>query len=38
MTVRNFHPRNKTRDILGLSLSASLKAPIEDTKFGLFRM
>ena len=28
----------KTRDILGLSLSASLNAPIEDTKFGLFRM
>ncbi|MEJ8475771.1 carboxyl transferase domain-containing protein [Roseibium algae] len=28
----------KTRDILGLSLSASLNAPIEDTRFGLFRM
>ncbi|MFC5989916.1 carboxyl transferase domain-containing protein [Limoniibacter endophyticus] len=28
----------KTREVLGLSLSASLNAPIEDTKFGLFRM
>ena len=28
----------KTRDILGLSLSASLNAPIEDTNFGIFRM
>ncbi|QFT29822.1 Methylmalonyl-CoA carboxyltransferase 12S subunit [Labrenzia sp. THAF82] len=28
----------KTRDILGLSLSAALNAPIEDTRFGLFRM
>jgi 3-methylcrotonyl-CoA carboxylase beta subunit len=28
----------KTRDILGLSLSASLNAPIEDTQFGVFRM
>ena len=27
-----------TRRVLGLSLSASLNAPIEDTKFGLFRM
>jgi 3-methylcrotonyl-CoA carboxylase beta subunit len=28
----------KTRDILGLSLSASLNTTIEDTRFGLFRM
>lgn len=28
----------KTRDVLALSLSASLNAPIEDTKFGVFRM
>ena len=28
----------KTRDVLALSLSAALNAPIEDTKFGLFRM
>jgi len=28
----------KTRDVLALSLSACLCAPIEDTKFGLFRM
>ena len=27
-----------TRDVLGLSISASLNAPIEDTKFGIFRM
>ena len=27
-----------TRMVLGLGLSASLNAPIEDTKFGLFRM
>ena len=27
-----------TRDVLGLSLSAALNAPIEDTKFGVFRM
>jgi 3-methylcrotonyl-CoA carboxylase beta subunit len=27
-----------TRDILGLALSASLNAPIEDVKFGVFRM
>lgn len=27
-----------TRKILGLSLSAALNAPIEETKFGLFRM
>ncbi len=28
----------KTRDVLGLSLAASLNAPIEDTRFGVFRM
>lgn len=28
----------KTRDILGLSLSVALNAPIEETRFGLFRM
>ena len=28
----------KTRDILGLSLSAALNAPIEETNFGIFRM
>ncbi len=28
----------KTRDVLGLSLSISLNAPIEDTRFGVFRM
>jgi 3-methylcrotonyl-CoA carboxylase beta subunit len=28
----------QTRRTLGLSLSASLNAPIEPTKFGLFRM
>ncbi|MDE3029657.1 MAG: methylcrotonoyl-CoA carboxylase, partial [Paracoccaceae bacterium] len=28
----------KTREVLGLSLSAALNAPIEATKFGLFRM
>ena len=28
----------KTRDLLGLSISASLNAPIEDTQFGVFRM
>eukprot|EP00088_Acartia_fossae_P046158 TRINITY_DN4979_c0_g1_i2.p1 TRINITY_DN4979_c0_g1~~TRINITY_DN4979_c0_g1_i2.p1 ORF type:complete len:567 (+),score=132.86 TRINITY_DN4979_c0_g1_i2:34-1734(+) len=27
-----------TRRVLGLSLSASLSAPIQDTKFGIFRM
>ena len=27
-----------TRRILGLAISASLNAPIADTKFGLFRM
>ncbi len=28
----------KTRDVLALSLSAALNAPVEDTKFGVFRM
>lgn len=28
----------RTRDVLGLSLAASLVAPIPETKFGLFRM
>src|SRR5690606_11921816 len=28
----------KTRDVLALSLSAALNAPVEDTRFGLFRM
>lgn len=28
----------KTRDVLGLSLSASLNAPIPDMQFGIFRM
>ena len=28
----------KTRTVLGLSLRAALNAPIEDTKFGVFRM
>ncbi len=28
----------KTRDVLYLSLSASLNAPIDDTRFGVFRM
>ena len=27
-----------TREVLGLSISASLNKPIEDTKFGIFRM
>ncbi|MGB1907669.1 MAG: carboxyl transferase domain-containing protein, partial [Spongiibacter sp.] len=27
-----------TRRVLGMSLSASLNAPIEDTTFGVFRM
>jgi len=27
-----------TRMVLGLGLSASLNAPIADTKFGIFRM
>jgi 3-methylcrotonyl-CoA carboxylase beta subunit len=28
----------KSRDVLGLSLSAALNAPIGETRFGLFRM
>nr|WP_281168848.1 carboxyl transferase domain-containing protein [Salipiger mucosus] len=28
----------KTRDVVALSLRAALNAPVEDTKFGLFRM
>lgn len=28
----------KTRDVLGLSLAACLNAPIEETRFGVFRM
>ena len=28
----------KTRDVLGLSLSAALNAPIDQTRFGVFRM
>jgi len=28
----------KTRDVLGLSLSAALNAPIPETRFGVFRM
>ena len=28
----------KTRDVLGLSLATTLNAPIEETRFGLFRM
>jgi 3-methylcrotonyl-CoA carboxylase beta subunit len=28
----------KTRDVLGLSISAALNAPIEDSRFGVFRM
>ncbi|MEH6717367.1 MAG: carboxyl transferase domain-containing protein [Aurantimonas endophytica] len=31
------HPA-RTRDVLGLSLSAALNAPIGETRFGLFRM
>lgn len=31
-------PPAKTRDVLGLSLSAALNAPIEETRFGVFRM
>ena len=29
---------SETRNILGLAISASLNAPIEDTRFGVFRM
>ena len=28
----------QTRNVLGLAISASLNAPIEETKFGIFRM
>lgn len=28
----------QTRDVIGLSLSAALNAPVEDTRFGVFRM
>ncbi len=28
----------QTRDVLGLSLSASMNAPVEETRFGVFRM
>jgi 3-methylcrotonyl-CoA carboxylase beta subunit len=28
----------QTRDVLGLSISAALNAPIGETKFGVFRM
>jgi 3-methylcrotonyl-CoA carboxylase beta subunit len=28
----------QTRDVLGLSISAALNAPIPDTRFGVFRM
>jgi 3-methylcrotonyl-CoA carboxylase beta subunit len=28
----------QTRTVLGLSISAALNAPIEETKFGVFRM
>lgn len=28
----------QTRDVLGLSLAAALNAPIEPTRFGMFRM
>ena len=28
----------QTRDVLGLAISASLNAPIEETRFGVFRM
>jgi len=28
----------QTRRVLGLGLSASLNAPIEETRFGVFRM
>jgi 3-methylcrotonyl-CoA carboxylase beta subunit len=29
---------HQTRDVLGLAISAALNAPIEDTRFGVFRM
>ena len=28
----------QTRDVLGLSISASLNAPVPETRFGVFRM
>jgi 3-methylcrotonyl-CoA carboxylase beta subunit len=28
----------ETRDVLGLAISASLNAPVPDTRFGVFRM
>ncbi|HEV7385215.1 MAG TPA: hypothetical protein VGN89_10080, partial [Phenylobacterium sp.] len=28
----------QTRDVLGLSISAALNAPIPETRFGVFRM
>ena len=28
----------ETRNVLGLAISATLNAPVEDTKFGVFRM
>jgi len=28
----------QSRDILGLAISASLNAPVQETKFGIFRM
>ena len=28
----------QTRSVLGLSLSAALNEPVQDTKFGVFRM
>ncbi|MEM7719459.1 MAG: carboxyl transferase domain-containing protein [Pseudomonadota bacterium] len=31
-------PPAKTRDVLGLSLAAALNAPIEETRYGVFRM
>jgi 3-methylcrotonyl-CoA carboxylase beta subunit len=30
--------RGKTREVLALSLSATLNAPIPETRFGVFRM
>ena len=31
-------PPARTREVLALSLSAALNAPIEETRFGVFRM
>jgi len=28
----------QTRDVLGLSISAALNAPVPETRFGVFRM